>query len=257
VDVYAKNLPKDAVTVQLGGADNDSLAITIPEQQQQQQQQQGGGGGSGSAAAGAAGTSAAAAVTGAGTAAESAADAGGDYVLQLDLFGAVSPEVPPKVEVLRTKVEITLIKAQPNVHWPALEKGGKGPGAAGVAAAAPAAAAQAPAAAVSGAGQQQPSQQQQQQQQQGPPRVYPSSKGAKDWSKVEGEVTRGAAALLGAHGAGHACIFPLSRTKHAPATRTMPVPCPAPPPPRPPHTHQHTHTHARARARARHHQQPR
>jgi hypothetical protein len=67
-----------------------------------------------------------------------------------------------KAEVLKTKVEISLLKAAPNVSWRSLEKGAAGPAAAGVAAAA------AP------------------EQQQGPPRAYPSSKPTRDWGKVEG-----------------------------------------------------------------------
>jgi hypothetical protein len=59
------------------------------------------------------------------------------------------------------------VQANTSIHWHTLEKG-KGPAAAGVAVAAPAAP----------------------QQEQAPPanvRQYPSSKGPKDWSKVEGE----------------------------------------------------------------------
>lgn len=69
-----------------------------------------------------------------------------------------------QVEVLRTKIEVTMTKAQPNQLWSSLEKGAKGPLAAGVGTAVAAAAAD-----------------------QGAPRLYPSSKGPKDWSKVEGE----------------------------------------------------------------------
>jgi hypothetical protein len=65
--------------------------------------------------------------------------------------------------VLKTKVEISLLKAQPTVAWRSLEKGAAGPAAAGVAAAAVAP-----------------------EQQQGPPRAYPSSKPTRDWGKVEG-----------------------------------------------------------------------
>jgi hypothetical protein len=154
VDVYAKNQPKDAVTVQLTGSSNDKLRICIaaqPSGSSGQQQQP-------PAAAAAAGGE----------------EEGEDYVLELDLFDAVLAEAPLKFEVLRTKVEVTLVKSKPNIHWHTLEKG-KGPAAAGVAvpAAAPAAA----------AGVATP-----QQQQQAPANVlqYPSSKGPKDWSKVEG-----------------------------------------------------------------------
>jgi suppressor of G2 allele of SKP1 len=133
IDVYAKNLPKDAVTVQLSGED-DKLNISIKAQPS---------------------STAAAAVE-------------EDYVLDLHLSDKVSAEAPIKTEVLRTKVEITLVKANTSIHWHTLEKG-KGPAAAGVAVAAPAAP----------------------QQEQAPPanvRQYPSSKGPKDWSKVEAEV---------------------------------------------------------------------
>jgi hypothetical protein len=65
--------------------------------------------------------------------------------------------------VLKTKVEISLLKVQPTLSWRSLEKGAAGPAAAGVAAAAVAP-----------------------EQQQGPPRAYPSSKPTRDWGKVEG-----------------------------------------------------------------------
>lgn len=80
------------------------------------------------------------------------------------------------------KVEITLVKANSSIHWHTLEKG-KGPAAAGVGVAAAPAAPAAPAAAGAAPNQQQ--------QQAGSTtaanvRQYPSSKGPKDWSKVEG-----------------------------------------------------------------------
>jgi hypothetical protein len=66
-----------------------------------------------------------------------------------------------KAEVLKTKVEVSLLKGKPALSWRSLEKGAAGPAAAGVAAAAVAP-------------------------EQGPPRAYPSSKPTRDWGKVEG-----------------------------------------------------------------------
>jgi hypothetical protein len=90
VDVYAKSLPKDAVTAQLEGSSSDKLRITIKAQPASSsssggQQQQ--------------------------LPAAAAAD-DEDYVLELDLFEKVASEPPVKVEVLRTKVEITMVKVR-------------------------------------------------------------------------------------------------------------------------------------------------
>jgi hypothetical protein len=90
VDVYAKNLPKDAVAVQLEGSDNDKLRITIKAQP-------------GSSSSGGQQQPPAAAAAAAGDE---------DYVLELDLFEKVAGEPPVKVEVLRTKVEITMVKVR-------------------------------------------------------------------------------------------------------------------------------------------------
>lgn len=139
IDVYAKNLPEDAVAVQLTGTDNDKLHICIAAQQPS---------------------------SSSGAQQPPAAADGEDYVLELDLFEKVSTEVPIKVEVLRTKVELTLVKANNAIHWNSLEKGAKGPVAAGVAAAAVAP------------------------QETTNVRQYPSSKGPKDWSKVEGTLSQ-------------------------------------------------------------------
>lgn len=130
IDIYAKNQQQDAVKADLTN-NNSQLKITIT------------GGSSSSAAA-----------------AGDQQQQQDDYVLDLDLFDAVQPDM--KIEVLRTKVEITLTKAKATQSWPQLEKGAaKGPAVAGVSAAA---------AAAESTG----------------PRMYPSSKGPKDWSKVEG-----------------------------------------------------------------------
>eukprot|EP00879_Flechtneria_rotunda_P009516 GHRR01009960.1.p1 GENE.GHRR01009960.1~~GHRR01009960.1.p1 ORF type:complete len:298 (+),score=146.14 GHRR01009960.1:507-1400(+) len=136
VDVYAKNQPKDAVSVQLSD-DGTHLSINI-----------------------AAPTAAAAA----GASSKGSSQAAEDFVLEFTLFGKVSQNI--KVEVLKTKVEIAMVKEQANISWPTLEKSGKGmavPAASVAAAAVPA-------------------------ESQGAPRLYPSSKGPKDWSKVEAEV---------------------------------------------------------------------
>lgn len=148
IDVYAKNQPKDAVSVQLSGEDSH-LRITIAAQP--------------GAAAAAGGSSSQVAAQQQDQPAlqdqEKQQHEGEDYVLELELFSKVHPD-QIKVEVLKTKVEVGLVKAQPNLSWPSLEKKAKGPAAAGVAAAAV---------------------------EQGPPRQYPTSKPTKDWSKVEGE----------------------------------------------------------------------
>jgi hypothetical protein len=73
VDVYAKNLPKDAVSVQLTGADSDQLRICVKAQPSSS---------SSSSAADAAAAAAAAAEE-------------EDYVLELDLFGKVRQKVAP------------------------------------------------------------------------------------------------------------------------------------------------------------------
>lgn len=106
VDVYAKNLSKDAVAVQLEGSDNDKLRITIKAQP-----------GSSSSSGGQQQPAAAA-----------AADEE-DFVLELDLFEKVAGEPPVKVEVLRTKVEITMVKVRPAAwkgvcwEWAYVERG--------------------------------------------------------------------------------------------------------------------------------------
>jgi CS domain len=98
-----------------------------------------------------------------------AAGAGGgtDYVLELALHGRVLPDAV-RTEVLRTKVEVSLTKAVPGQAWPALDRGCQGVGAAGVGVAAGGASASSD----GGSG--------------GVARLYPSSKGPKDWGKVEG-----------------------------------------------------------------------
>eukprot|EP00775_Hariotina_reticulata_P008293 gene8293-8479_t len=142
IDVYAKNQPKDAVAVQLSD-DNSKLRIVIAAQQEQPL----------SSSAGASEQAQQ----------HEAAEHPETYTLELELFGQVAPEV--KVEVLKTKVEITMQKAAATSSWRSLEKSSAGPAPAGVGAAAVPAAE--PAA----------------------PRSYPSSsKSHKDWSKVEAEV---------------------------------------------------------------------
>lgn len=76
-----------------------------------------------------------------------------------------------KAEVLKTKLEVSLLKAQPGLNWRSLEKGAAGPAAAGVAAAAAAAP------------------------EQGPSRAYPSSKPTRNWDKVEGGCWASSSAL--------------------------------------------------------------
>lgn len=93
---------------------------------------------------------------------------GPEWELDVDLFGNVDAAAC-KFEILKTKVEVTLRKAEGGKSWPTLEKSGA-PLAASVA---PVGVAAAPAASEAG-----------------PPRTYPSSsaKGRKDWSAVEREV---------------------------------------------------------------------
>ncbi|CAO2161008.1 unnamed protein product [Urochloa humidicola] len=82
------------------------------------------------------------------------------YHLQPRLFGKIVPGMC-RFAVLSTKIEVRLAKAEPGTAWPSLEFTGKPRLVAAAAAAAPA----------------------------GRP-SYPSSKGKKDWDKIEAEVKK-------------------------------------------------------------------
>ncbi|CAO2204741.1 unnamed protein product [Urochloa humidicola] len=87
------------------------------------------------------------------------------YHLQPRLFGKIVPD-RCRFAVLSTKIEVRLAKAEPGAAWPSLEFTGKPRLAAAAAAAAGG----------SGGGARRPS--------------YPSSKGRKDWDKIEAEVKK-------------------------------------------------------------------
>jgi len=183
VDVYAKGLTGERFQAAFS---DDHLRLTVLRGPAAASSSGGGGGGGGGGGAPETETAAVAA------AAEGEGEEGPEWELDVDLFGRVQPSAC-RFEILRTKVEVTLRKAEAGKAWPSLEKssapalamaapatqsasssGGIGAAAAAPAASAPSAATAQPAAPTPA----------------GPPRTYPSShiKNPKDWSALEREV---------------------------------------------------------------------